>query len=54
MDALRRMRKAGLLMPFTERFGIRRADAGEFRADILALENETDGLLGGISLGSES
>ena len=54
MAELRRMGKARMLMRSTERFGVRRADASEFRADILALEKETDGLLAGISLGSAS
>ncbi len=54
MAQVRRMGKAELFMHFTERFGVRRADAGKFRADILALEKETDGLLGEIVLGNAS
>ena len=54
MAELRRMGKATMLMPSTERSSVRRADANDFRAEILALEKETDGLLGGINLGRAS
>ena len=52
MAEVRRMGKAELRMHFTEHVGVQRADANVSRADILAPENETDGLLGEISLGS--
>ena len=46
MADARRICKTELFMHFVERVGIRRPNAGEFRADILALEKETEGLLG--------
>ena len=54
MAEMRRMGKAEWVLHFTEPFGVRRAAASKFRADILALEKETDGLLGEIILGSAS
>ena len=49
MAEVRRMGMAEWFMHFRARFGVRRADASKFRADI-----ETDGLLGEIILGSAS
>ena len=54
MADARRMGKTELFMHFAARVGIRRPDAGEFRADILALEKETEGLLGESIGGSAS
>ena len=54
MADARRMGNTELFMHFAERVGNRRPDAGEFRADILALEKETEGLLGESIGGSAS